>query len=579
MKINKATAAAVAILLPLGLVGCAPSGTQTTPPPQSSTAPSTTAAPGPTGPLADASGTLTPANPTTLTVWITSNQQAPAPDNKITKLLKDQLGVTLEYEIVTPDNVDQKIGVMLAGGQYPDLVGTTDLKMRLLEGGALLRLDDMLATGKYPNVSEYASGSYLKRMVYTGGKVADGLYILPNYNRFFGDVTAGTHWGTGFWIQKRVLEDAGYPDLSNMTLDKYFKLIEDYLAKNPTTNGKPTVGFEVLASQGREWGMTNPPAFLSGNPNNGGVIVDANGVADIYANKDIAKQYYQKLNEEYNKGVVDPESFTLNYDQYVAKIATGTVLGMHDQYWDFQTATQSLQGAAMDSMTYVPLMPVYPGASPYYADRPVMNSQQGFGVSVTSKQPEKALKFLDIMLSEDWQKTLSWGVAGEDYIVGADGKFTRTDQQRINYKDITWRASNRLDALMDVLPKHNGQFSDGNAFAPDDQPAEFFATLSDYDKNFVTKYNKQTWVQFVNTPPENPVYYPAWNIGLSDDANTVGQQMTDANVQYLPKCIAGKTADFEANWKAYTDQYAKIDVKVYLDAINAGIQDRIKNWG
>jgi hypothetical protein len=61
------------------------------------------------------------------------------------------------------------------------------------------------------------------------------------------------------------------------------------------------------------------------------------------------------------------------------------------------------------------------------------------------------------MLSEEWQKTLSWGIAGEDYQVGADGVFSRTDEQRKNYKDITWRSHNRLDALLDMLPKHHGQ--------------------------------------------------------------------------------------------------------------------------
>jgi putative aldouronate transport system substrate-binding protein len=101
------------------------------------------------------SDTLSPSNPTTLSVWITTAQQAPAPDNKITKLLKDKLGVTIKYEIVTPDNEDQKIGVTLAGGQYPDLIGTGDLKQRFLEGGALLRLDDMLKTGAYPNLAAH----------------------------------------------------------------------------------------------------------------------------------------------------------------------------------------------------------------------------------------------------------------------------------------------------------------------------------------------------------------------------------------------------------------------------------------
>ncbi len=168
-------------------------------------------------------------------------------------------------------------------------------------------------------------------MSYTGGEVDDGLYIFPNYNRFYGEPTGGTYFGPAFWIQKRVLEDAGYPDLSDMTLDRYFELIADYAAANPETNGIPTVGFEVLASTGREWGMTNPPALLAGSPNNGGVIVDEDGNAEIYADKDIARDYYEVLNEQYAAGLVDPESFTLTFDQYVAKLATGAVLGMHDQ--------------------------------------------------------------------------------------------------------------------------------------------------------------------------------------------------------------------------------------------------------
>ncbi|NUT03278.1 MAG: ABC transporter substrate-binding protein [Hamadaea sp.] len=527
---------------------------------------------------ADNSDTLSPSNPTTLSVWITSAQQAPAPDNKITKLLKDKLGVTLTYEIVTPDNEDQKIGVMLAGGQYPDLIGTGDLKQRFLEGGALRRLDDMLKTGAYPNLAAHVKDD-IKKMSYSGDEVDKGLYIFPNYNRFYGDVTGGTYYGPAFWIQKRVLADAGYPDLSNMTLDRYFQLISDYKAKHPQTNGAPTVGFEILASKGREWGMTNPPALLAGSPNNGGVIVDSNNHASIYADKDVAKNFYKVLNQQYNAGLVDPESFTLTYDQYTAKLASGAVLGMHDQGWDFGTATQSLQSAGKDENTYVPVMPVYDGVTPWYADRAVMNINQGFGVSASSKQPKKALKFLDTMLSEEWQKTLSWGIAGEDYQVGADGVFSRTEEQRKNYKDITWRSHNRLDALLDMLPKHQGKFSDGNAYSPDDQPAEFYATLSDYDKNFMAKYgNKKTWLDFMNKAPENPKYYPAWNIKLSDDANQVNQQLTDTSVQNLPKIIAGKPADFDAKWQAYVDSIHKIDVKVYEDAVNAGITNRLANW-
>ncbi|NLF05488.1 MAG: ABC transporter substrate-binding protein, partial [Actinomycetales bacterium] len=256
---KKLSAVILTAALSVGLVGCTAAEDPTTPAPESPTD-----AVIPEGDLADASGTLTPGAPTELSVWVTSASQAPADDNKITKLLKEQLGVTLKYEIVTPDNVDQKIGVMLAGGQYPDLVGTTDLQMRLLEGGALRPLDEMLATGDYPNIAEHVE-PYIKKMSYTGTEVDPGLYIIPNYNRFYGDITGGTYYGPAFWIQKRVLADAGYPELENMTLDRYFKLIEDFKAKHPETDGIPTVGFELLASTGREWGMTNPPALLAGS--------------------------------------------------------------------------------------------------------------------------------------------------------------------------------------------------------------------------------------------------------------------------------------------------------------------------
>lgn len=518
--------------------------------------------------------------PVTLSAWLTTNYTAPASDNKITKLLQDKLGVTITYEIITPDNADQKTGVMLAGGEYPDLIGATDQNARFITGGALISLDDYLKPGVADVLYEHVE-PYWNRMAYDGGQ-GKHIYILPNYNRYYGEITGGTNYSaSGFWLQKAVLADAGYPDLNNMTLERYFELIENYKNKYPTIDGQPTIGFEVLAATGREWGMTNPPEYLAGHPNNGGVIVDENNVATIFADKEVSKKYYQFLSEMNAKGLVDRESFTQTLDQYMAKLASGRVLGMYDQRWSFGNAYDALTAADMDERTWVSLMPVYEGATPYYADREVMNINQGFGVSVSCQQPDMAVSFLNTMLTEEWQKILSWGIEGEDYFVGDDGKFTRTEEQRTNRRDLVWQASNRLNALTDVLPKHQGTFSDGNAYGPDDQPAEFFATLKEYDKQFLTAYNKQTWRDFLNQPPENPVYYPAWNISLPDgsDAQMANKQLSDTSLQYLPKAILADPAEFESIWAEYTAAIAKIDVKAYEDAVNAGIQERIANWG
>lgn len=49
-----------------------------------------------------------------------------------------------------------------------------------------------------------------------------------------------------------------------------------------------------------------------------------------YNTSDTAVKYFKKLNEEYQKGIVDPESFTQSYDEYISKLSTGRVLGMID---------------------------------------------------------------------------------------------------------------------------------------------------------------------------------------------------------------------------------------------------------
>lgn len=524
---------------------------------------------------------LSPDSPVTLTTWITTGKAAPAADNKITKLLKDKLGVTLEYEIITPDNADQKTGVMLAGGEYPDLVGATDLNARFILGGALIPLDDYLTEDKANELYEHVK-PYWNRLATDPGDGTKHIYIFPNFNRFYGDITGGTAYGaSGFWIQKALLEDAGYPNLDNMTLERYFELIENYVKKNPTIDGQPTIGFEIECFTGREWGLTNPPQYLAGHPNNGGVIVDKNNVAAIFANTDVAKNYYQYLNQMNAKGLIDRESFTQTLDQYLAKLATGRVLGMYDQRWSFGNAYDALVAEGKDNRTWISTMPVYDGCEPYYTDRNVMNINQGLGVSVSCEQADVAMSFLNTIMTEEWQKILAWGIEGEDYLVDDKGMFYRTPEMRETQKDLVWLSKNRLEAFVDIAPKHEGTYSDGNAYNADNQAGEFFDTLREYDQNFLKAYNKTTWRDFLNQPPENPIYYPAWNITVPDgsDAQMADQQMKDTSMQYLPKMILAAPSEFEGLWKEYCDTISNIDVKAYEDVINAGIQDRIANWG
>ncbi|MFD1907708.1 hypothetical protein ACFSQ7_32655 [Paenibacillus rhizoplanae] len=56
----------------------------------------------------------------------------------------------------------------------------------------------------------------------------------------------------------------------------------------------------------------------------------------------MSKTYYKKLNDINAQGLMDKEAFVQNYDQYLAKVASGKVIGMFDQHWNFQDGEKSL---------------------------------------------------------------------------------------------------------------------------------------------------------------------------------------------------------------------------------------------
>lgn len=104
--------------------------------------------------------------------------------------------------------------------------------------------------------------------------------------------------------------------------------------------------------------------------------------------------------------------------------------------------------------------------------------------------------------------------------------------------------------------------------------------MKDVDKEVLNAYGHKTWTEFFTLPPDNPVYYPAWQIDLIDgsDASIASKKMTDASLKFLPRAIMSKPDQFDKVWQDYVDEYKKINVKAYEDRINEQLQWRIQNW-
>lgn len=500
--------------------------------------------------------------------------QAPTSDNAVYKMIQDKLGVTFKWDFLVGDK-DQKIGVMTAGGDYPDLLFVdTFSNPKFMAAGALIPLDDLMKNNA-PNLYAHYKPVWNMAKNSDDGK----FYIMPDYGVYTGEYKTMTWEGPAFWLQKAVIAEAGYPALPK-TLDEYFNLIEQYKAKHPTIDGQPTIGFETLCEGWRDFCLKNPPEHLSGHPNDGGVVVDDN-LAKVFADSDYAKAYYQKLNEEMQKGIMDPEFFSLTYDQYIAKLSSGAVLGMFDQHWNYGgNAELNLKNANKDDKTWVPCELTLPGYKPFYQDRPVVNVNTGFAITKSCKDPARVIKFFDSIMTEEWQKILGWGVEGKDYTVGGDGKYTLTTEQANQNNDTSYRLANRAYTLWYYGPKMEGTYSDGNATSPGFQPSVFYDSLHQYDKDFLEKYNYKCWTDFLTPAPPNRISYPAWQIDLvsNSPASLASTKMGELGTKYLPKLILSKSDKFDGIWTEYVNELHKCDIKAYEDRINSQLQWRDQNW-
>jgi putative aldouronate transport system substrate-binding protein len=528
--------------------------------------------------------TFSSANPREISMMIVTNELVPNAGNKLVEKMKNELGVTINYDIVTTDMQDTRIGTYLAGGTYADIVAQGQQRADMITGGALVRLDEYLDSGKFPLLLEHIA-PFRNKLSWSGGEVPNGFYIFPDYNRFYNAFKETTPWGApGFWLQKDVLASLNYPSTSELSIEEYFKIIEDYVAANPTIDGVPTIGFLIPMWTGQEWAFFNHVALVQGSPNDGGVFVDNKfgpGVptARLYLNDDYAYRYLKLLNEVDKKGLIDRSTFYMTQDEFFAKVASGAVVGFGHQRWAFGGGQDPLVAEGRYERTYVPTAPTFDGIQPWYMNYPVMNVQEGFGISVSCEDPEMIMAFLEVMMTERWQKILFWGLEGEDYLVNADGIFYLTQEMRDEQQQLDWRMNNQLRAFRDRMPKREGTWEDGNPDTAGRSTVEFYEALSDYDKDFMSQYGYTSWSEFLGTWPQNPDYFPAWQAGnvgaLSQEATEADTTFTRIRIEYYPQLVLCDPADFDNIWAEYLAQFERPDVaeqvEIYLKEMNAYI--------
>ncbi|HHU19271.1 MAG TPA: extracellular solute-binding protein [Bacilli bacterium] len=496
-------------------------------------------------------------------------------DTELGQKFKEETGVSFQIEFLVGDLME-RLGTMVAGGTYPDVVTPDHGIEMLLDAGALIPLNDLLEEHG-PNILE-VYGDNIDRFTMTDGNI----YYLP-----FG-ITVGEHVPDpninqgAFWIQRDILIQNDFPELHG--IEEYFDLITAYADENPEIDGMTTIPFTGLTYDTNWFTFSNIPNHLAGFPNDGGVQIDMETYeADVYGDSDAAYQWLKKLNELNADGYVDREMFVSNMDDFLSKISSGRVLGFFAYGWQFGQARIALEDAGVPEREFVPLPIVLDDTveKDQYLDPPSFVQNRGLGISVNAESPERIIQFIDNLVREENQTLVKWGEAGRHYEIDEDGMFYRTEEQVELVSDQDERDAFGMTAFEWNWPVLSGTMSDGNSFNPNGQPAVAALEYDEDDWQILDAYGVETYSQLFAEPDERP-WFPAWsaNIPQGSEPNLFEARAEEVTQNYYPRLVLAAPGEFEALWEEFQTAYRSADyIDEYLDFFTTTIQERMNgNW-
>lgn len=515
--------------------------------------------------------------PLTLTFFSADLTQDDPFTNPVAEKITEETGIKLEISHPVGGD-EQAIPLMIASGDYPDMIFAKGDINKMIDAGALIPLDDMIEE-RGDNLKELY-GDQMDRLrnsledpqIYhlgTGG-------VTNTYN-----VTSGTNQ-----IALKVLKQQGYPEIK--TLEDYEKALTNYIAENPTTeDGQEHIGLSLLGSDWR-WLITvgNPSGFAGGMQDDGQWHVDeATGDTVYKFQLPEVKEYFKWLNHMNDVGLLDPESFTQTYDTYIAKLSSGRVLGLADQDWNYMSAVAALKQEGKDESLWAPL-PTTLGEE--YVSQSTKDygftGTTGISITSTSEHQEEAFDFLDWMASEEAQILVNWGVEGINYEM-VDGKRVQTEEDRENSNtNANYNVESGIGAYIWPFPAWGTGAVDSNGQSITRSTREdVAANYTDADKEALEAYGVDLWVDTFPSPEElgSPKHGKAYEYVLpsSSDVAIIQTEADDYTTQKVTEAILASPEDFDAIWEEM--QQGLLDMGI--DKANAEMTDlthqRLELWG
>lgn len=424
---KKLLALLLAMVMVFGLVACGGSATPTTEPPQVDAPPAETNAP--------VEDTLPPV---TLKMWFHGSTVTPDASAtvmaELNKYLQEKIGVTLEPIWGTWGDFDTATVTALTGGDDVDIYFTCNWSAneynKYARDGYWVMLDELLPTYGADLLETIPEGIW--DCAKTNGYDGMGIYAVPALK----DTATQYCWD----VNGTLLAELGYDvdAVCEAGLDFYSAEFEAMLkaAKDAKGNDFYPLLIEAVVLER----MATTTAIVTGDISGGNVLSYYYDAAN--PSKDIGSQIVNKY------ATPEFEAFAKKVYEYAQKGYISPSCQSTATANDYRTATQNSGeylfgtqsyafGCELDYATARGIdVRMVPAAAAY------MDCTSGQGammaISVTSKNPERALMFLNLLNTDPYVMTmLNYGVEGYTYNTNDDGTISFIGENRANYSPWT----------------------------------------------------------------------------------------------------------------------------------------------
>ena len=514
----------------------------------------------------------TPATFSLLQMAAATSTVDPWIDTPVGQYLQEKTNVELEIEFLVGSDVRQKASLLIAAGEYPDLLTTSDASGDLKAAGAFVPLNDYIANST--NIKNCYTESQIKLMTQEDGNI----YWFGNHAS-----ENAVYPTAGYYLNMDLLAQAGYPQVT--TFEQWQQLIIDYVEANPTYKGQSTIGIteptEAWRASAVQYGGSR---FLAGYPNDGLTVIDQDTLeAKVVMTQDFQKEFCRMLNKMWNLGIADPEMFMQTDEQLQSKIGSGRVAGMYDQRSMISVGLDALE--ANDPSRMLVAFPVTFEGVETERYRGARTFQPGFGIgiSVTCEDPDRAFQFLDDLASEECQTVLRWGIEGTDWSYGEDGSLVKTKEQWAQYNDVYYKQEQGIEQMgwfyfwpgLEAFPES------GTIASPSNTPEYAQQAYEDYELEFLSHYDAQTFCDWFN-PSYDATYEPGYSIrqriDTSDPRKIAGETALTITLEYVPKLAQCAPEDFDAIWDEFVSKLDDLPLAEYEELVTQMAQESAPNY-